>query len=379
MVASGILLAREHSLEIILKQIVETARELVGAKYAALGVISSDGSGELSEFVTTGLDAETRRDIGELPRGRGLLGVLITGAAPVRLAKISDDPRAVGFPPHHPPMDSFLGVRVGARGTVFGNIYLTEKIGADEFSEEDEAIALVLAEQAGVAIENARLFERVRERARRETRRAVLKRTIEAQEEERQRLARELHDETGQSLTAVMLALRVLEKGGLDGDQLEQVSQLREQVGDALREVRRLAVRLRPTALDDLGLVAGIERLVGDSLPQTVDVSIDGEGLDGVRLDDAIETVVYRLIQEAITNIGKHSDAGRVRIVIKIDRGDVIASVSDNGKGFDPSTSSAGVGLIGMRERVETVGGTLSVTSARAEGTRIAVRIPMFT
>ncbi|HLZ45085.1 MAG TPA: GAF domain-containing sensor histidine kinase [Gemmatimonadales bacterium] len=147
-----------HTLDEVLQQLVDAAREVIGARFAALGVVAPDGE-SLSRFVTSGMDAETRRRIGDPPRGRGLLGHVIKHAKPVRTRDIGKHPNRFGFPPHHPSMKSFLGVPVAGRGRVFGNLYMTEKLRADEFSPEDESIAVLLAAQAAVAIENARLYE----------------------------------------------------------------------------------------------------------------------------------------------------------------------------------------------------------------------------
>src|SRR6266511_2795874 len=158
LVEAGIALSSELSLDALLQKLVETAAELTGARYAALGVIDRSRTG-LERFITTGIDPETYRQIGELPRGRGILGVLVSDATPLRLHDIADDPRSVGFPPGHPPMRSFLGVPVLLRNFAYGNLYLTEKEGGDDFSEEDEELVTLLAAQAAVAVENARLYE----------------------------------------------------------------------------------------------------------------------------------------------------------------------------------------------------------------------------
>ena len=158
LVAAGIALTSELSLDALLQKLVETAAQLTGARYAALGVIDQAGQA-LERFVTTGLDDETRAAIGDLPRGRGILGVLIREARPLRLHTIADDPRSVGFPPGHPPMRTFLGVPIMLRGTAYGNLYLTEKEGGEEFTAEDEELSTLLAAQAAVAVENARLYE----------------------------------------------------------------------------------------------------------------------------------------------------------------------------------------------------------------------------
>ncbi len=158
LVSAGVAIFSEHSLEGVLQQIVDSAREVVGARYAALGVLGSDRK-TLSQFVTSGLSPAERDRIGDLPRGRGLLGLVIREPRPIRSADINRHPQRFGFPPHHPPMQSFLGVPIRSRGEVFGNLYLTEKVGPQGFDREDEAIAVLLAAHAAVAVENARLHD----------------------------------------------------------------------------------------------------------------------------------------------------------------------------------------------------------------------------
>src|SRR3954451_3965622 len=158
LVDAGIAVTSELSLDAVLQRIVEAAAELTGTTYAALGVIDPAGRG-LERFLTTGIDPETHARIGDLPHGRGILRVLIHDAEPLRLHDLGADPRAVGFPPHHPLMQSFLGVPISLRGVSYGNLYLTEKEGGEDFSVEDEELVTLLAAQAAVAIENARLYE----------------------------------------------------------------------------------------------------------------------------------------------------------------------------------------------------------------------------
>ncbi len=158
LLSAGVAIFSEHSLERVLQQIVDSAREVVGARYAALGVLAADRE-TLSQFVTSGLSPAERERIGDPPRGRGLLGLVIREPKPVRSADINRHPKRYGFPPHHPPMKSFLGVPIRSRGKVFGNLYLTEKIGAKQFNAEDEAITVLLAAHAAVAVENARLHD----------------------------------------------------------------------------------------------------------------------------------------------------------------------------------------------------------------------------
>jgi len=162
---AGLTLASELSLPVVLQRIVDVAAQITDARYGALGVIGED-EGHLVEFVTTGLGARERKAIGALPTGHGVLGLLIKEPRAVRIRNIAEHPMSVGFPPNHPPMRSFLGAPVQALGRVYGNIYLAEKRGGEEFTREDEEAVVVLATQAGVAIANASLYEEVRARER---------------------------------------------------------------------------------------------------------------------------------------------------------------------------------------------------------------------
>src|ERR1700687_2991793 len=156
---AGLALASELSLPIVLQRIVDLAAEVTDARYGALGVIAGE---ELVEFITTGMPAKQRRDIGALPRGRGVLGLLIKEPRPVRISNIAEHPQSVGFPPNHPPMHSFLGAPVKAMRRVFGHIYRAEKRGAQECSAKDPESLVVLATQPAVAIANASLCEETR-------------------------------------------------------------------------------------------------------------------------------------------------------------------------------------------------------------------------
>ena len=157
LIDAGIAVTSELSLDGVLQRILDASAELTSARYAALGVIGPSGR-SLERFLTTGIDEETFELIGDLPQGRGILGALIADAHPLRLHDLTTDPRSVGFPPHHPPMRTFLGVPILLRGVAYGNLYLTEKEDG-EFTAEDEELVTLLAAQAAVAIENARLYE----------------------------------------------------------------------------------------------------------------------------------------------------------------------------------------------------------------------------
>jgi signal transduction histidine kinase len=532
--AAGLAVSSELSLGALLGRLVEAAAELTGARYAALGVISPNGL-ELEQFITHGIDDDLRAEIGRLPRGRGILGVLIRDAKPVRLHDLTEDPRSVGFPPGHPPMRSFLGVPVLLRGTAFGNLYLTEKQNSEDFTDEDEELVTLLAGQAAVAIENARLYEAstrwsqqlqslqeignalatetdleqlldlvvrrlrellgarvvalllpagsdelrfaaaagtdagellgttisragsksgaVLERRRGERIDSVLddpevhqevsrrlaarsgmwvpliardqaigvleihdkegpdprfdhddfrlaetfaaraavavelsqrvardavRRVVQAQELERQRLARELHDETGQALTSILLGLKPLEDALAGHPAQAALAGLREQVVSALQDVRRLAVELRPAVLDDYGLVPALERLT-DGFAEQSDIRVDfHSALGEMRLPSEIETTLYRVVQESLTNIVKHAGAHNVSVSISRRPSTVAAVIEDDGAGFDPrAVREEGVGLLGMRERLSFVDGRLAIESRPGSGTTIVAEVPL--
>jgi len=560
LIDAGVAIASGLDLDEVLEKVVRAACDLTGARYGALGVLDDSGR-RLSRFITSGIDDEARRAIGDLPRGRGILGVLITDARPLRLTDLGQDPRSVGFPANHPPMRTFLGVPVRAGGQVFGNLYLTEKDGGGDFTADDEQVVVLLAAQAGVAIHNARLYadsrehvqalERAlgelssvdellgalvgggnrddvldllaqqalrsipctvvgialpdidrqslryvsaagptaadvrghvvpiarskagaalvarrlvrvddlasdpdayaptaqvagvntlliaplvrryeaigvivaggrdggvaftdedehlltayatravlvlelsvaltaeRERAdavgklvasemREAARRETLRRVVEAQEQERRRLAIELHDETGQSLASVLMGLRRVEESeDLDAVRAT-VGELRDTITNAVQELRALAVELRPKALDDFGLAPALERLV-DTFGRRTGLAVTTHlgGLDE-RLPEPVESAVYRIAQEGLTNIAKHAGASSASLVTRATAERITMVLEDDGEGFDSQAHNSGMGLISMRERAELIGGTLTVESSPG-GTTIFVDVP---
>jgi signal transduction histidine kinase len=533
LVDAGIALSAELSLDALLQRIVETAAQLTGARYAALAVIDSTGK-RLERFLTIGIDEDTRRAIGREPVGLGVLGVVLRDVKPVRLGSVSDDPRSVGFPPHHPEMKAFLGVPITRRKVVYGNLYLADKVDGSEFTEDDQELMQLLAAQAAVTIENARLHEsssrwlrqlesvneisaalasqielepllaivaaRLREliharlvlvalpdtpdslrvaaadgqnevailgarltltgskvghvlaRARseridsvaddpevdhealsgvavttalyvplvvegkpigviaahdklhpdlrfddedvrvaetlakraaigvdlsRRVSRDAMRRIVQAQELERTRLARELHDETGQALTSILLGLRSLEQAVSSKDSGERVRAVRDLVVSTLQDVRRLAVELRPAALDDFGLEPALQRLA-DMHRQDAGVQVDlAVRLGRDRLPTDVETTMYRIVQESLTNIAKHAGAARISILVTRKENSAVVVVEDDGAGFDTQGATDGLGLSGMRERVALVGGRLRVESGPTTGTTIAAEIPL--
>lgn len=388
-------LTAEHDVDQLLGRMVRTAAQVSGARYAALGLY--DETGHIETFVHHGLDAATVARIGDLPRGRGLLGEVIVADGPIRLDDLTADPRGCGFPPGHPPMRTFLGVPVRMGTRRFGNLYLTEKAGGASFDEEDERLVVTLAAFAAAAIEGALLVAAERDRGaarselaaakeRERLREEMLGAVIGAQEAERARVSRDLHDQIGQGLTSVLLGLRLvetsLERDEPDlGDARRRTAEVRELVADALQDVRQLAFDLRPTVLDDVGLVAALRRLSGDLSARhglAVELGLDGVSEDA-RFRGEVETVVYRVVQEALTNVVRHARATRARVALTQEGRHLRAVVTDDGVGFAASGMARGrsLGLAGMEERASLVGGRVEVVSSPGSGTTVKLEVPV--
>lgn len=382
LVEAGMLLTAEQRLDVILQKIVDLSRSIVGAHYAALAVL--DDQGNITQLVTSGIDAEVRARIPELPKGRGILGLALK--QPLRLADVTRDPRAAGFPPHHPVMHSFLGVPIALRGHVYGNLYLTEKYDGGEFTDEDETLVVTFASQAAAAIQNARSFENLRlleqSRLRERQHAELLQRVIAAQEEERKRVARELHDHTGQSLTSLLIGLRTLDKLQSIGEVRAAVREMRAHATQALEELHQLAYELRPSALDDLGLVAALQRYAEDFGRRTgVRMEVELDPIEGIKLEPATEIALYRIVQEALTNVAKHAEATTASVVLHVRGSALLLIIEDDGKGFEvpdiPHSEGKHFGLMGMYERVNLLGGKLTVESSPGSGTAIYVEVPL--
>jgi signal transduction histidine kinase len=536
-------LVSQLDVEALLHELLEVACELTGARYAAIGILDHERQG-LERFLTRGIDDETRAAIGDLPLGRGVLGLLIDDPHPLRLADVESHPRSFGFPPGHPPMRTFLGVPIMIRGEAFGNLYLTER-GSGAFDEGDEESAVVLAEWAAIAIENARLYAGVQDR-RRELERAVsgleattevaravggetdlermletivkraralvearslvilledrdelevvatageftrdvrgerltigwttwggilrglrperlpdvrnrlgispselgvrasaallvplsfrgralgviaafdrldggpefdqederlmlafaasaatavataqsvaeerLRHSIDASEGERRRWARELHDETLQGLGALRVVLASAARTGSPADLNAAVEKAVDQLTEEISSLRALIAELRPAALDELGLGAAIESLIEHHATVTgleieADVSLAGGGEhEGPSLGPELESTLYRVVQEALTNVSKHARAERVELVLRQNDTRIDVLVRDDGVGFDPQARHAGFGLVGMRERIELAGGELGVTSEPGAGAELRAGVPV--
>jgi signal transduction histidine kinase len=531
---ASVAVGSEVSLEDVLQKTVETAAAVAAARYAALGILDRTGS-HLERLITTGIDGETRAEIGDLPMDHGVLRVLLREARPVRLADVTEHPHFMGFPPGHPPMRSFLGVPIFVRDVVYGDLYLAEKKGGREFTEDDEELVTLLAAQTAITIEKVQIHEglvhwlhqlealndltigvmeerdlsrllelvarRLREliRARRvlislpvpsgglrvaaadgegvadlvgyivpseskgsrvlargkseridslledpevdqvSARRAgglsalvvplifhdkpigvisafnkdgpdsrftdddlrlaeafgaraalavhlserVTRETftaiLEAEEAERSRIARELHDETGSALSGILLGLTAIDRAATLPEARQASAALQETAKTTLENVGRLAFDLRPSTLDDFGLWPALKAL-GEGLEEQggPEVKLSVDLATAERLPANVETTLFRITQEALTNVVKHADAKTVHITFARQERLVVLTIDDDGCGFSRArVPGDGFGLVGMRERTASVNGVLDIESERGRGTRLTVEIPV--
>ncbi|MET8860513.1 GAF domain-containing sensor histidine kinase [Streptomyces sp. NPDC004579] len=374
---SSALLAMSRHLEVrdVLKTIVASARELLDAQYAALGV--PDDHGGFAQFVVDGVSDAQWKAIGPLPRQHGILAAMLREARPERLADVRKDPRFEGWPAAHPDMSDFLGLPIRDGDEIIGALFLANKLrpegagpcgeedGRCGFTEDDEELLTILAQHAAIALTNARLYERSREL------------TIA---EERSRLAHELHDAVSQKLfslrlTAQAAATLVDRDPSRAKGELQHVAAL---AAEATEELRAAVVELRPAALDEDGLVATLRTQI-----QVLDRAHSARvtfSSHGVRaLPASQEEAVLRVSQEALHNALRHSGAAHVDVTLDRRGPGAVLHVRDDGGGFDPTAiRSAGrhLGLVSMRDRASGVGGTLTVESAPGKGTVIEMEVP---
>jgi signal transduction histidine kinase len=358
-------LAGELGLDAVLDDIVRGAAAVTGARYAALGVIGADET--ISRFITYGADEDTIEAIGHYPTGQGILGLLIRDPRIIRLEDIAAHPASYGFPPHHPPMRTFLGGTVRSGGRVYGNLYLTEKDGG--FDEEDEQLLLVLAAQAGAAIENALLSERLRSLA---------------VQEERDRISRELHDGVIQSLFSIGMGLEAARPLiGADPDRADtRLSDAVDGIDNAIRELRNHIFHLRPRHAAELGLSRGLAELAREfEVNALVRPRLDiDQGLEEI-VPPALVPDLLQVVREALANAAKHADASTVTIEARVEPGTgtdvLLLCVADDGRGFAPGTPAVGRGLDNIRERSESLKADLTVDSAPGQGTTLRLTVPL--
>jgi signal transduction histidine kinase len=365
--SAGLDVTAELSLDAVLKKVVEQARNLVGAHYGALSVI--DRENRILSFITAGITPEERAAIGPPPVGHGLLGVVLRHGKHLRLHDLNKHPEAHGFPPNHPPMRSLLAVPIPCKGPFLGNLYLTEKTGAAQFTRDDEETLERFALQAGLAIDNAHLHEQV----------ANL-----AVAQERLRIAHEMHDGLAQVLGYVNTKVQAAEmymkreKTEEAGAQLRELSSAARQ---AYADVRESIVGLR--------VLPGPQRLLEDVLREYLARWQEMSGVStsltldsGIVLRPSQELQVVRIVQEALTNVRKHAKATLASIDLRRDGPELVATIKDNGQGFHSeararNTEFPQFGLSTMRERAESIGGTLLIESVPGSGTTVRFRLPL--
>ena len=355
--------AAERSVEEVLQRLVESARELAGARYAALG--TPDGDGGFSRFLTAGMSDELVAKLGPLPRSHGMLGAMLETAESFRTHDIHDDPRFHGWwPKGHPNMHSFLGVPISAPEGVIGAFYLTDKVGADEFTDADRELIELLAAHAAIAITNARLYEQSRELS-------ILA--------ERNRLALELHDAVSQKLFSLVLtAESAATLAGRDAagaqEQLERVQALAQ---EALEELRALIFELRPAEVERDGLCGALRKHVSMLAQRRPGIALELD--DELPRDPKRDAEVLRIAQEALANAIRHADAGHVRVRLGGEDGRLVLEVADDGAGFDPGVPdlrSRRLGLTSMEERARRLRGRLEIDSAPGSGTTVRLEVP---
>ena len=371
---ASIALTTELDLGLVLQRVVDRSRSLVHTQYAALGVLDEEGQ-YIEQFITSGLDPIVRAQMGELPRGHGLLGVLITEGKPIVIPEIGADPRSVGFPPNHPPMHSLLGVPIRSKGKVIGDLYLTDKLAQGKSGEQthtvfdldDLRIAEMFATQAAIAIENAQLYRKTQQLA-------IL--------QERQRFGMDLHDGIIQSIYAIGLSL---EEADLivDTNAAETHALIRQGLrglNDVIRDIRNYILDLRPQRFQGRDLRHGLEELARELRANTlltIDVDADDWSERGLSAEQTVD--LLHIAQEAMTNAAKHARATRLMVSLDEEDGYLLLSFADNGRGFDFSQAKdkGGYGLRNMQERAAALGGDMQVDSGLGQGTRLEIRVPL--
>jgi len=361
LMAAVMMITADVELQDLLRHIVEEARSLVDARYAALGVLNPARTG-LEQFVTVGLSEAEEKAIGPRPTGRGVLGMLITEARPMRLDHLSERSESYGVPPNHPPMSSFLGVPIRVRDEVYGNLYLTDKTGAATFSEEDEALVEALALAAGIAIQNSRLHDQLR---------------VLSVLDDRDRIARDLHDRVIQRIYAVGMTLQGVARMPDPTRAVGRIERAVDELDETISEIRSTIFELGETSIPG-GLRKSIVQLsdeMAPSLGARPELSFHG-AIDNT-VPKKIGDHILAVIRESLTNAGKYANATRYQVTLRVED-DVFLEVADNGTGFDSSVAgNTGFGLVNLRNRAEKLNGTFEILSKEGEGTRLIWRVPI--
>jgi signal transduction histidine kinase len=356
-------IAEVLDLERLLQLIVDEVRELAQAEYAALGIV--DEQGVIQRFITSGITHEERERIGELPQGKGLLGLIIGENRSFRIRDIGTDPRRHGFPPNHPPMSSFLGVPIALHGRSVGRLYLTNKRGVAEFTPADQSLVERFALHAAIAMENARLHEA-------ERRLAVV--------DDRERIGRDLHDGIIQNLYGVTLSLEDVPELVADDPQeaRERVDRAIDTLHGTIRDIRNFIFGLRPILLEAGGLKEGLETIAAE-LRRNSGVEVVVSAVESPDLPTEIVVELLAVTREGLSNVARHAHATRASVELAIVDSAAQLTITDDGIGFDVDADRTGAhqGLDNLRERAERLGGRATVESRIGEGTRIMLRLPL--
>lgn len=361
-------IAGELDLDRVLQLIVDSVRDLVHARYAALGIVGPRG--RIERFITSGISATERESIGSLPEGRGLLGLIIREGRAYRIDDIGEHPARAGFPANHPPMRSFLGVPIRTGKEPIGNFYLTDKVDAVHFSAQDQRLVEMFALHAEIAIQNARLHTRIQQLA-------VL--------DERLRIGRDLHDGIIQGLYAVALSLEdVPDLMAEDPDDASaRIDRAIDRLNSSIGEIRSFIMDLGtdPAGLSLEARFAGLtdELLLTSGGRMAVDHDlVDADQIESELSLEAMSQLL-QIAREALSNALRHSAAERVRLAIRINDGELVLSVEDDGTGFDPAAPrrAGHLGLWNLQERAASIGAALEISSHPGAGTRIIVRLPL--
>jgi signal transduction histidine kinase len=344
-----------------LQRIIEVACDLVDARFGALGVLDETGT-RLSQFITVGLDAEARRSIGHLPEGHGILGLLIVDPQPIRLPDLREHPDSFGFPANHPPMQSFLGVPIRVRGNVFGNLYLCDKAGGDVFTDIDEEMVTALAGAAGIVIDNARLHARVADLA---------------MFEDRERIARELHDTVIQRLFATGLALQATVRLVDRPEVVKRLASLVEDLDVTVRHIRSTIFELHTARLPgNSARQAVLELCAESSRSMGFEPVVQFDGPIDSLVEDEVATHLLAVLQEALSNVTRHAQATSVEVSVEILESQLVLSVTDNGRGIEDEVSG-GRGIDNMRVRAARLGGEAEWERAPSGGTIFRWCVPV--
>jgi len=360
----GLTIGSDLDLHSVLNRIITTAAEMVDATYGALGVLDESRT-KLIDFITVGVDDATQAAIGSLPEGHGILGLLIIDPRPLRLPDLNEHPDRFGFPPNHPQMTSFLGVPIVVRGEVFGNLYLCDKAGGDGFTDVDQELAEGLASAAGIAIENARLHARVAEYA-----------TVE----DRERIARDLHDTVIQRLFAIGLGLQSTMRLVSDDAVRDRLSSAVDDLDVTVRDVRAAIFGLHSTRLPGRSVRQEVLDLCSESARGLgFDPMVRFDGPIDTAVDDTLADELFAVLREALTNVARHAHADSVEVWIAVRDTTLRVTVEDDGIGLIERgiAGSGGNGVGNMRSRASRLHGDFSIDARDAGGTSVRWMVPL--